>query len=51
MPSCNAVESSSALERVVRHLVPAYEVPHSIIVIAQQWPCWLSTVLSLALPV
>lgn len=36
---------------MVRHLVPAYAVPHSIIVIAQQWPCWLSTVLSLALPV
>ena len=30
--------------------MPAYSAPHPISVIAQNWPSWLSTVLSLGLP-
>ena len=35
---------------VVRQFVPTYQAAPPIIVIAQQWPCWLSTVISLRLP-
>lgn len=35
----------------VRQFIPTYASAPSIIVIAQQWPCWLSTALSLHLPV
>ena len=38
-------------EMVVRQFIPAYNSAPSIIVIAQQWPCWLSTALVLQLPV
>ena len=31
-------------------MMPMYHSPHPISVIAQNWPCWLSTVISLALP-
>lgn len=35
---------------IIRQLVPVYQSKHPIILIAQHWPCWLSTLLSLALP-
>jgi hypothetical protein len=37
--------------RVVRLVVPRYEVDHPFVVIAQHWPCWLTSVASLGLPV
>ena len=38
-------------ESVVRQFIPTYHSAPAIIVIAQQWPCWLSTALALGLPV
>lgn len=37
--------------RMVHLVVPSYKVEHPIVIIAQQWPCWLSSVVSLSLPV
>ena len=39
-----------SFEEVVRQFIPTYHSAPAIIVIAQQWPCWLSTVLALRLP-
>ena len=36
---------------VVRMTRPTYHVPHALVIVAQAWPCWLSTALSLSLPV
>ena len=41
----------SVPEMVVRQFIPSYQSAPPIIVIAQQWPCWLSTALALGLPV
>ena len=35
---------------VVRQFIPTYHGAPPIIVIAQHWPCWLSTVIGLQLP-
>ena len=35
---------------MINLVIPSYKVDHPILVLAQQWPCWLSLVLSLDLP-
>ena len=35
---------------MVHLYIPTYEVGHPILIIAQHWPCWLSPVISLSLP-
>ena len=44
-------ELQLAFESVVRQFIPTYRSAPAIIVIAQQWPCWLYTALALGLPV
>ena len=39
------------LRNVVRQPILRYAVPHSIIIIGVQWPCWLGPCLSLWLPI
>ena len=36
---------------VIRTMIPTYSVPHPIVMVSQGWPCWLSTALSLSLPI
>ena len=31
--------------------LPIYSVPHPVVMVAQNWPFWLSTALSLSLPI
>lgn len=38
-------------QAVIRQFIPAYPAVPPIVVIAQQWPCWLGTALALGLPV
>lgn len=39
------------LRNAVRQPVLKYEVPHPILVLAQRWPCWLVSIISLRLTV
>jgi hypothetical protein len=51
VPTAGEGDMPRAFTSVVRQFIPtSYDAPN-IIVIAQQWPCWLSTVLTLRLPV
>ena len=43
-------DGEGVLADVVRQFIPSYQRAPAIIVVAQQWPCWLSTVLALRLP-
>lgn len=35
---------------MIRLVVSSYKVDHPIVVVAQHWPCWLTSVVSLSLP-
>ena len=44
------VASSNVRDRVIRLALPHYEIGHPLVVVEQRWPCWLTSVVSLALP-
>ena len=45
------LDATHTYTSVVRQFIPIFDSAPSIVVVAQQWPCWLSTVLALRLPV